>query len=105
MRTILGVLILALSTYAYSEADLLVGKSNFSGQALDSAIQMLKSDLPGRPPRCGSIEKIYSKILEESASENGKIFSKERWLLSGCDGASSVIAILHPSGLVSIKDK
>ena len=105
MKIAIGCLVLIYSSVVHSNEEMVVGESNFSVEQLKSAIQMLKSDLPGRAPRCSHVEKIYSKVLEQNTEKNGKIFSREQWMLSGCKGTTGVVAVLYHNGLITIKDK
>ena len=88
---------------SFCSEEIIVGKSNFNAKALKSAISLLLID--GRPDGvilCEKVDKIYPKILEQNISKTGKIYSKEKWYISGCSGANAVIATLYPSGLVGI---
>ena len=102
MRFILTILILLAGHDSYSDERIVIGKSNFNEKDIQSAIIILTSDYPDGSILCSKVDKIYPKILEEKLGKNGKVYSKEKWYISGCNGASSVIAKLYPSGLVGI---
>ncbi|GAB2887271.1 hypothetical protein ACCI51_01200 [Microbulbifer echini] len=81
---------------------MLLGRSNFDEEMISSAVDMLKDELPGGWKICSNVERIYSKIIEERVAKNGKKFSKEKWYLVGCDGASYVFATLRNSRIIQI---
>jgi len=104
MKKIVTILIMLLSCFAYAANSIVVGNKNFSEKNVQIAIILLESDMPDGSRLCVNVEKIYPKILEQRVSNNGKMYSKEKWYLSGCEGANVVIAKLYPSGLVGIEE-
>ncbi len=102
-KNVFMVVLMTMSPLSFSEGNLLSGKSNFGKDDIKSAISILTSKNPMGKSICSNVDKIFSKIVEQKEEGAGKTYSKEQWRLSGCDGATSVAAILYPSGLVKIR--
>jgi len=102
MRKYIFILLLTLPCYSLASKKLLAGKSNFDEKSVESIIIMLKTPDPHGKVICTKVDQIFPKILQEKMHKNGKIYSKEKWFLSGCERANSVEVELFPSGLVGM---